>query len=54
MLKALSTRTGVPVAEYIRQGIDLVLEANREVLPDQLNLFESGGATPASDPEGAA
>jgi hypothetical protein len=40
MLKALSERTGVPVAAYIRQGIDMVLEAHRGVLPGQLSLFE--------------
>lgn len=44
MLKALSARTRVPVAEYIRQGIDLVLEAHREELPGQLGLFD--GAEP--------
>jgi ABC-type amino acid transport system permease subunit len=41
MLKALSARTRVPVAEYIRQGIDLVLEAHREELPGQLGLFDA-------------
>jgi predicted DNA-binding protein len=40
LLKALSERTGVPVAAYIRRGIDLVLEQNRDVLPGQLALFE--------------
>lgn len=40
LLKALSERTGVPVAAYIRRGIDLVLEQNRETLPGQLPLFE--------------
>jgi predicted DNA-binding protein len=40
-LKALSERTGVPVAAYIRQGIDLVLEKNKDTLPGQLSLFES-------------
>ncbi len=39
MLKALSARTKVPVAEYIRRGIDMVLEAYREELPGQLHLF---------------
>jgi predicted DNA-binding protein len=39
-LKALHRRTKVPVAEYIRQGIDLVLEKYREHLPGQQSLFE--------------
>jgi hypothetical protein len=30
----------VPVAEYIRQGIDLVLEKYRAALPGQLTLDE--------------
>ena len=31
-----------PVAEYIRRGIDMVLDAYREELPGQLRLFDSG------------
>lgn len=45
LLKALSARTGVPVAMYIRQGIDLVLDQNRGVLPGQLALFEPARKT---------
>ncbi len=41
-LKLLHQRTKVPVAEYIRQGIDLVLEAYRGELPGQLTLDEMG------------
>jgi Ribbon-helix-helix domain len=37
-LKALHGRTKVPVAEYIRQGIDLVLEKYRDQLPGQVDL----------------
>lgn len=37
-LKLLHDRTKVPVAEYIRQGIDLVLEKYRGALPGQLTL----------------
>ncbi len=37
-LKLLHTRTKVPVAEYIRQGIDLILEHYKEVLPGQVAL----------------
>jgi predicted DNA-binding protein len=39
-LKVLHARTKVPVAEYIRQGIDLVLEKYRGALPGQLTLEE--------------
>jgi predicted DNA-binding protein len=37
-LKLLHERTRVPVAEYVRQGIDLVLEKYRGALPGQLSL----------------
>jgi hypothetical protein len=37
-LKLLHDRTKVPVAEYIRQGIDLVLDKYRGDLPGQLTL----------------
>ncbi|HET6440579.1 MAG TPA: ribbon-helix-helix domain-containing protein [Anaeromyxobacter sp.] len=37
-LKLLHERTKVPVAEYIRQGIDLVLNQYRGALPGQLTL----------------
>ncbi len=39
-LKLLHQRTKVPVAEYIRQGIDLVLKANSDKLPGQLSLVD--------------
>ncbi len=42
-LKLLHDRTKVPVAEYIRQGIDLVLEQYRERLPGQLSLDDVAG-----------
>ncbi len=41
-LKLLNERTKVPVAEYIRQGIDLILEKNRGALPGQLTLADLG------------
>jgi len=41
-LKVLHDRTKVPVAEYIRQGIDLVLEKYRGALPGQLTLEDVG------------
>ena len=37
-LKLLHQKTKVPVAEYIRQGIDLVLDRERSHLPGQLSL----------------
>jgi predicted DNA-binding protein len=42
-LKLLNERTKVPVAEYIRQGIDLVLDRYRANLPGQLTLDDMGG-----------
>ena len=39
-LKELHQRTKVPVAEYIRQGIDLVLERYAELMPGQVGLFD--------------
>ncbi len=41
-LKLLNERTKVPVAEYIRQGIDLVLAQYRAALPGQLTLDDVG------------
>ncbi len=37
-LKQLHQKTKVPVAEYIRQGIDLILEREKGQLPGQLTL----------------
>ncbi len=37
-LKQLHARTRVPVAEYIRQGIDLVLDKYAEHLPGQTSI----------------
>ena len=42
-LRLLHERTRVPVAEYVRQGIDLVLEKYRPSLPGQLTLDDLGG-----------
>ena len=39
LLKELNRRTKVPVAEYIREGIDLVLDRHRHNLPGQLDLM---------------
>jgi predicted DNA-binding protein len=37
-LKELSRRTKVPVAVYIREGIDIVIKQHGDVLPGQLPL----------------
>lgn len=42
-LKDLNRRSKVPVAEYIREGIDLVLEKYRDQLPGQMELGMSLG-----------
>jgi predicted DNA-binding protein len=39
-LKQLNQRTQRPVASYIREGIDLVLEKYASELPGQLSLVE--------------
>jgi len=43
-LKLLNRKTKVPVAEYIREGIDLVLDRHREHLPGQLSFDRDGSA----------
>ncbi len=35
LLKLLHGKTKVPVAEYVRQGIDLVLDREKQRLPGQ-------------------
>ncbi len=44
-LKLLHERTKVPVAVYIREGIDLVLRHYAHLLPGQLPLVQSGSQT---------
>ena len=34
-LKLLHEKTKVPIAEYIRQGIDIILERHRATIPGQ-------------------
>lgn len=43
LLKELNRRTRVPIAEYIREGIDLVLSRHRGELPGQMNLLSGPG-----------
>jgi predicted DNA-binding protein len=40
LLKLLNQKTKVPVAEYIRQGIDLVLDKYQSQLPGQATFDE--------------
>jgi predicted DNA-binding protein len=37
-LKQLNRRTKVPIAEYIREGIDLVLERHKNEIPGQMSF----------------
>lgn len=41
-LKELNKRTKVPVAEYIREGIDLALQKHADQLPGQMDLLSAG------------
>ncbi len=47
-LKVLNQKTKVPVAEYIRQGIDLVLKLYRNHLPGQMDFDEEATPNQAS------
>ncbi len=47
-LKLLHDRTKVPVAVYIREGIDLVLRQYAHLLPGQLQLTPEPPPSPAS------
>lgn len=40
LLKQLNQKTKVPIAEYIREGIDLILERHRHNLPGQMMLLQ--------------
>lgn len=40
-LKTLHLRTRVPIAEFIRMGIDMILEKHSEKLPGQISLFDN-------------
>jgi hypothetical protein len=45
LLKELNKRSKVPIAEFIREGIDLVLDKHRDLLPGQLDLLTGKGDT---------
>jgi len=40
LLKQLNQKTKVPIAEYIREGINMVLEKHKQLLPGQLLLLD--------------
>lgn len=44
LLKLLNERTKVPMAEYIREGIDLVLRKHQDKLPGQIPLDAAAAA----------
>ena len=52
-LKLLHERTKVPIAVYIREGIDLVLKHYEHVLPGQMSLetVPPPNSTPSSTPK---
>lgn len=52
LLKELNRRSKVPIAEYIREGIDLVLNKHRDLLPGQLELESLLPGTDASPRKG--
>ena len=43
-LKLLAERTGVSAAQYIREGIDLILKRHKADLPQQLSLMDDDRA----------
>ena len=49
-LRELHERTKVPVAVYIREGIDLVLRQYGHVLPGQLSLTDPNSAPQPASP----
>ena len=49
-LRTLHERTKVPIAVYIREGIDLVLKHYEHVLPGQMNLVKEASPPPAPTP----
>jgi len=47
-LKLLHDRTKVPIAVYIREGIDMVLKHYDHLLPGQMSLDSPGGSNSSS------
>ena len=50
LLHLLHSRTKVPVAVYIREGIDLVLKKYEDSLPGQRTLEAAAAKEPAARP----
>jgi len=48
LLKQLNQKTKVPIAEYIREGIDLILERYKHQLPGQMLLINEESSIKAS------
>lgn len=48
LLKLLNQKTKVPIAEYIREGIDLILERHKHLLPGQMLLIQDEPASKTS------
>ncbi len=48
-LKLLHDRTKVPIAVYIREGIDMVLKHYDHMLPGQMSLDQPGQSSLLSD-----
>lgn len=40
LLKVLNQKTKVPIAEYIREGIDMALNKYKHLLPGQMLLLQ--------------
>ena len=51
LLKRLHDRTKVPMAEYIRQGIDLILAKHKDELPGQIAMPFLNPTEPAKPAE---
>jgi hypothetical protein len=51
-LKLLHARTKVPIAVFIREGIDLVLSRHAHLLPGQLQLTSSSSPSSLSSSSG--
>ena len=49
-LKLLHDRTKVPIAVYIREGIDMVLKHYEHVLPGQMSLDAGARVERAAEP----
>lgn len=52
MLKELNRRSKVPIAEFIRQGIDLILEKYKHELPGQMDLMPLPPGSGGKEPQG--